>query len=424
MANAFNKEEIVAFERILEGFHDALVMSKAVNVYRTAAQTMERAQDTIWRPMPYVLNSQNRVVGSAVTAQGATQLAVPSTLGFKKNVSWTLDALELRDALQEGRLGQAGYQRLASDINTAVTNVAATQGTLAVAVSTAPGDYDDVALCDTIMNETGVEQMDRHMFLSTRDYNGMAGNLAVATRSFGNNKSDSAYERGLVGMVAGFETHKLDTAPRIAPTTATVTIATNGAQVRYVPQATQTTVGGEINVDNRYQQVTVSTTVGVTAGACFQIADIEAVHLITKQPTGQRKTFRVISVDSGTTMTISPPIIGANSAPTDAELQYKNVQVNATSASAAITWLSVDVTNINPFFHKSAIELLPGSYALPPAGAGVEIIRGSTDQGIEVVMGKKFDNQTFTTLYTLDVLFGVVCTQPEMAGVLLLNQVP
>ena len=33
MANAFSKEEIVAFEDILEGFNDALILSKNVTVY-------------------------------------------------------------------------------------------------------------------------------------------------------------------------------------------------------------------------------------------------------------------------------------------------------------------------------------------------------------------------------------------------------
>jgi len=423
MANAFNKEERVAFEDILGGFNDQLVLSKAANVYRTDSASMERSNDTIWRPMPYILRSQDRTLGTAVTPADGTQLSVPATLGFKKNVPWTLNAAELRETLREGGLGKAAYQRLATDINLAAMDVASNQGTLVVARTNAAGTYDDVAQADSLMNEIGVDTSDRHLFLSSRDYNGMASNLAVATRSMGNPKSDQAYERGLVGMVSGFETHKLDYNNRIAATTATVTIATNGAQVRFVPRATSTSVGGQINVDNRYQQVTVSTTTGVTAGAAFTVAGLSSVHLISKRSTGQPKTFRVISIDSGTTMTISPPMIGANSSPTAAELQYKNIEVDSTSATASITWLSVDAANINPFFHKSALEILPGRYSLPD-GAGVDILRGTTDQGFEVVMGKKFDNSTFLTLYTLDVMFGVAMVQPEMAGILLFSQVP
>jgi hypothetical protein len=64
MANAFSKEEIVAFENILEGFHDALILSKNVNIYNTNGVTMERARDTMWRPQPYIAQSFTRTVGT------------------------------------------------------------------------------------------------------------------------------------------------------------------------------------------------------------------------------------------------------------------------------------------------------------------------------------------------------------------------
>jgi len=424
MANAFSKEEIVAFEDILEGFNDALILSKNINVYNTNGVTMERARDTIWRPQPYIAQSFDRTVGTSIASDVSTmtQLSVPSTLGFNKCSAWQMNALELRDALQEGRLGDSAKQKLASDINLSVMDLAAAQGTLVVPVATAAGDYDDVALCDSIMNEQGVMAGDRYLALSSRDYNGMAGNLAVATRSFTGNKSANAYERSFVGEVASFSTYKLDYANRCAANAATVTIATNGAQVRYVPQATTTSTGGVLNVDNRYQTVTVSSSAGVVAGDAFTIDGIEAVHHITKRSTGELKTFRVISVPAGgTTLVISPPIIGANSSPTDAEQQYKNVEVVATSATADINFLNVAASSINPFWRKDSIELLPGRYAVPD-GAGVDVLRAATDQGIELVMTKKFDPLTFQTLYTLDTLYGVVMTNPEMAGILLFNQ--
>ena len=423
MANAFSKEEIVAFENILEGFNDALILSKNINIYNTNGVTMERARDTMWRPQPYIAQSFTRTIGSSIASSVSTmtQLSVPSTLGFSPCSAWEMNALELRDALQENRLGDAAKQKLASDINLSVMDLAAAQGTLVVPVVGAAGDYDDIALCDSIMNEQGVMSEDRYLALSSRDYNGMAGNLAVATRSFTGTKSANAYERSYVGPVAGFETYKLDYANRCNANTATRTIATNGAQVRYVPKATTSSVAGVLNVDNRYQTVTVSSTTGILDGDAFTITGIEAVHHITKRSTGQLKTFRVIDVVDGTTMVISPPIIGANSSPTDAELQYQNVSVASTSATASLNFLNKVASNINPFWRKDSIELLPGRYAVPD-GAGVDVLRAATDQGIELVMTKKFDPLTFQTLYTLDTLYGVVMTNPEMAGVLLFNQ--
>ncbi len=424
MANSFNKEERVAFEDILEGFNDALVMSRNVSIYNSDSTMMERTNNTIWRPQPYISQSIDSTAGVSIASsyKTFTQLSVPSTLGFSKTVPWTMNALELRDALQENRLGVSARQKLASDINVAIMNVAASQGSLVVPVAAASGDYDDVALCDSIMNEQGVPNFDRYLALSSRDYNGLAGNLAVATRSFGNAKSEKAYERNFVGMVAGFDTYKFDYANRIAIAAGGVTtINTSNGSQEYLPEATSTSVGGQINVDNRFQTITVSNTVGVAVGDAFTIDGVEAVHHITKQSTGQLKTFRVVAIASGTDMVITPPIISATTGPTDAALQYQNCKIVTGATAAPLNWLNTGATSINCFWQKDALEILPGRYAVP-SDAGTAVMRASTDQGIELVMQKFYDIDSMTTKYRLDTLFGVVNKQPEMSGILLFNQ--
>ena len=100
MANSFSKEERVAFEDILAGFNDALVLSSLVNKYSTNGQQMERSSDTIWRPMPYIAQSYD---GSDATSNFAdnTQLAVPATIGYQKHSTALLTAKEMRDQLQD-----------------------------------------------------------------------------------------------------------------------------------------------------------------------------------------------------------------------------------------------------------------------------------------------------------------------------------
>ena len=116
MANDFIKEEKVAFDTVLEGFEDYLSISKHVNVYRPDQVTMERSSDIIWRPVPNIAQSHD---GTDATANfdEATELAVPATIGYSKHSTAIMTATELRDALQEGRLGMAAKQKLASDIN-------------------------------------------------------------------------------------------------------------------------------------------------------------------------------------------------------------------------------------------------------------------------------------------------------------------
>jgi len=427
MANAFNKEERVAFESILEGFQDALVLSRNVGVYNTDQTMMERANDTIWRPQPYIATSINAAPGTDISAQykDSTQLAVPSTIGFSKSVPFTLDAKELRDALQENRLADAAKQKLASDINVAIMDVAATQGSLVVKRTGAATGFDDVAEIEAVMNEQGVPDYDRYLALSSRDYNGMASNLAGggANRSFGGDKSATAYERAFVGQVASFDTYKLDYANRLTAAAGGGSLTVDmraSANNYYEPSATSTAVGGQINVDNRSDQITVSATTNVAAGDCFTIAGVEAVHHITKQSTGQLKTFRVMSVDSGTTMTISPPIISGQGSAESGD-QYKNCEVTSEANNKAITFLNTTTAAANPFWQKDSMELLAGRYAMPD-NAGVSVLRGTTDQGIELVMQKFYDINTMTTKYRCDTLFGVVNKQPEMSGIILFNQ--
>jgi hypothetical protein len=421
MANSFSKEERVAFEDILSGFNDALVLSSLVTKYNTNGQQMERSSDTIWRPEPYIAQSFD---GSDATSnfKDSTQLAVPATIGYQKHSTALLTAKELRDQLQENRLGQAAAQKLASDINVAVLTVASNQGTIVSKRTTAASGFTDVAEVDALMNEQGVMMSDRSYALSTRDYNGMAADLAARQTMI--QIPTEAYRRAYIGEVAGFQTYKMDYANRLTAAAGT-TVTVNGANQYYTPKATSTASTGEVaNVDNRYQNLTIAVGGGtVKVGDAFTIANVFAVHHITKQSTGVLKTFRITAIVSGSggsgVVTISPPII-SNGGSTDAEAQYKNV--TATPANgAAITFLNTVTAAVNCFWHRDAIELLPASLAIP-TDAGADIMRATTDQGVELVMQKQFDINTQKTKYRWDTLFGVAMLQPEMAGIQLFSQ--
>jgi hypothetical protein len=84
------------------------------------------------------------------------------------------------------------------------------------------------------------------------------------------------------------------------------------------------------------------TTSTVKVGDAFTIAGVNSVHHISKQDTGQLKTFRITRIVTGAggtgTVEIEPPIISAGGG-TRAEAEYKNV--SATPANgAAITFLN------------------------------------------------------------------------------------
>lgn len=421
MANAFSKEERVAFEQMLEGFNDALVLSKNIAVYNTNSQEMERSRDIIWRPQPYIMTSYD---GTDATSnfKDVTQLSVPATLGYQKHVPMQLTAKQLRDMLQENRLGNSAAQKLASDINLSISNVCALQGTLVVQRTSAASGFDDIAQADSLMNENGVQMNDRYIALSSRDYNNMASNLAGRQTVAG--KVQTAYDRAYVGNVSGFETFKLDYAYRLAAKGGS-TVSVNGANQYHTPAATSTATTGEVsNVDNRYQSLAITVGSGTVAvGDAFTIAGVYSVHPITKQSTGQLKTFRIVEIVSGAggtgTVKISPAII-SNGGSTNAEAQYKNV--SATPANGAvITFLNIAAGYANPFWFKDSIELLPGRIPVP-TDSGAAVLRATTDNGVEVVMQKFYDINTQQIKYRWDTLYGVVNTNPEMNGIVLFSQ--
>jgi hypothetical protein len=344
-------------------------------------------------------------------------MSVPAMLSYNQSVPWSMTATELRDALQEGRITESAHQKLASDINVAVNNVATYMGSMVVARTGPASGFDDVAQCEAAFNEAGVPGFDRNLALSTRDYNGMAKDLANRMTMTG--KPTTAYERAFVGMVASFDTYKMDYGVRL-PAAAGGAITLSGANQYYTPRATSQVATGEwSNVDNRFQTITVSATAGVKKGDCFTITGVNGVHHITKIDQGQPKTFRVVAVVDGTHLQITPPIIsgGGN---TDAEKQYQNVAATP-AANAPINWLNKQASFLNPFWQKDAIELMPGRYAVP-TDAGVGVLRASTDQGIEVVLQKWYDINTMVTKFRVDCLFGTVNKQPEMSGVMLFSQ--
>ena len=91
------------------------------------------------------------------------------------------------------------------------------------------------------------------------------------------------------------------------------------------------------------------------------------------------------------------------------------------SATAAITYLNANAANANYFWTKDSIEILAGRYALP-GDQGTQVMRGTTDQGIELAMTKEFSGTTYTSLYHFDILYGVTNLAPEKNGILIFGQ--
>lgn len=423
---SFNKNEVVMFEKALEGFQDGLVVSQLFGTFNVDDVTSERAGDILWRPQPYIVQSFSGNDASANFNRNHTQLSVPTSLGLQRHVPLVLTARELRDPQQRERLSRAAMQRLASDINVACSDLAAQSGTIVIKRPGTAAGFDDIAAIDTAMNRVGIQMMDRVACFSSGDYNSMASNLAGRQTVQG--VVQTALERATVPPIAGIDLYKLDYAFRLTAAVPGAGVTVNGANQRFVPAATFTSGGATANQDNRYQNLTVTVGAGgaLKVGDAFTIAGVNEVHHITKADTGVLKTFRINAIVSGggtagtNVLQISPPIIAADSSPTDAEVQYRNV--TATPANGAvITFLNTAAASVNPFWHRSAMEIMPGRLR-PEQDAGLAVMTGTTDQGITVTMTRQGSINDLSTRYRFDILIGVVNLQPQMSGIELFSQ--
>lgn len=424
MAN-FNKIVTVAFEDVLDGFEDGLIASKCAATYKVDATTAERSADVIWRPQPYIMPSVTGmdVSASLAASNGVTQLSVPAPINIIQNSLFQMTANEMRDPQQVTRIMMAAKQKLASDVNVTMSNLMALTGSLVVRRTVAPTGYDDLAAADDVMNAQGVPMADRKAMLVSPHYNAMAGQLGRPQTS-GLQKTATAYEKAYLGPVAGFETVKADYGFRLLAASG-VGVTINGANQRYVPLAVNNTAGGPQNVDNRFQVISITVTSGtVRVGDAFTIANVNAVHAITKEDTGALRTFRITRIVTGSggtgTVEITPPIISADSSPTFAETQYKNVTVTPANG-AAVTFLNTATGLVSPFWHGDAYEVLP-TPLIVPEGSGLAVAKGTTENGYGMAMYQQANIGNLNTQFRLSVRFGVVNLNPQMAGVFLFSQ--
>ena len=142
---------------------------------------------------------------------------------------------------------------------------------------------------------------------------------------------------------------------------------------------------------------------------------------IEKEDTGELKTFRVTEVVDGTNLTITPALVTGTA--TQAEAEYANASASAPNL-AAIVFLNTVTTKPNIFFMKDAVEIIHGSLATADlsGGAGLSVMRETTDSGIEILFARQGEIDDLSCKYRLTMWANANLLCPEMAGILIGGQ--
>lgn len=427
MAIATPKQVITSFDDMLEGFDDMLVVAQEVEKFNLPGGPAEQARmnDKVWRPQPYIPAVFD---GFDQTSNfgNITQLAVPVSVGIHHSTPVSMGAKDGRDKEAVDRYFRDAALSLASRVNSTVFNVAVNWATLVSKRTVAATGFDDLADMGAIMTEQGLPNFDKKAFYSARDYLKMAKEIAKPQTS-DSPLARSAYERAYIKSIGNFDLFENDQTKILPAATATGVTITNTQPLYYTPVAATTDVDGNpTNVDNRTQLISIAVTSGtVKVGDAFTLPLVNSIHHISKNDTGQLKTFRIMQIVTGAggtgTVRISPPIVSGTGG-TRAEVEYKNVTA-APANGAAITFLNTVSAPANVFFHKRAIELIPGSYAVNPEDGWNVVARGTTPKlGLPMTFVRQGNINDLSAKARLDIDYGVGAVQPEMIGLQIFGQ--
>lgn len=411
MPNALAKDLELMFEEVVDGFEAACVISREATTTYPDATAMQRAGDTFYKKQE---KHAAIVTGLDVSAAARTDVVdrfVPTVFRSPDNVVYELDAKELRDSAHMRDMGRAAAESLAGEIDKQI--MLAVKSYAAIFVKKVGAiTWDDGATAEALMISRGIKSGNRKLFLNPFNYSTIAKDLG--NRAYLGDRSKDAYERSKVPDVATFATFRTDNVENLAAI-GTVT----GTTVSGATSHTVTAMTGDVPTDNRVGAVTVAgaNIANIKNGDVFTLANsgtpINAVHMITKQDTGQPMTFRVISGGGTANLVVSPKIIATG--------PYQNVTAGA-SNGATLTFLNTVAKPINPFWAQGAVALNYGRLAFPE-GTGASVMTANTKNGVPIVQVAQINAQTgklfvrHTTLYAASVL------DPEKCGLIVADQI-
>ncbi len=419
MANNFSKADERFYEGLYEFFESEPSVVNKCPRYTEDGARAARGNYTFWRPQQQLARV---VTGLDLSSENedVDELMYPATLTTDdiRNHKFTMDAVELNDEFRKNQKIRAVGGAILGHLDTQVMTEISNRGTMVERVIGAATNYDQLAGAEVLMGERGIPlSSERCMALGHRAYKNVAGDLSKSNGQFNSSTAEGAYRSSQVPPIAGFDTFRAQYSPALAAQTATGVTVT-GAQ-KHVPAPN---LGTGLLQDNRSMTLTVSATAGLVAGDAFTIAGVNSVDMIRKTDTGQLNTFRVISVDSGTTMTISPAIIVDNPANTDAENVYANCTAEAANG-AAITFLNDDAaSNPIPFWATNAVEILHAPLNTESLNDSMGVMQSNLSSGLTLYMFKQSNIDTLKTIYRCSLWAKGTVNCPEAAGVVIDGQ--
>ncbi len=419
MANSGKIAEVL-FENQLMSYEEQNQLIKKTDVFKPDPGMYQNAGNFIWRPV-----EQHAPIIEGWDLSGQEQDIIeetyPAVLGTPKNDFVQQRVDNLRDMTFWERRGRASGKQQATELNTSIANLIRNQGSLHYR-SDATNGFNFIGEAQAIMNERQGMHNERCFILNDRDTLKFAGELSGRETVRG--RPEEAWMTGQIGSgVAEFDVFTGSYLPNISGGTATTTTT---AAASFAPEggSVDTTTGVVTNVDYRQANLAVADSSVFSVGDKISIsnsgATINALGVSDKTDTGQPMTFTVVGAPNGTTLTIYPkPIANDDSALSDTEKAYSNVDTTITSG-ATLTRLNTDNSaRTNLFFDRDAIEIVGGDVPMELMSEydGMKVIKEQLTNGLNMYMIYDANMVNMNLRYRTFVWYGLTMKDPSRAGV-------
>lgn len=372
MSSNLNEGALVtyALDEIVETLSVINTFTDVAQLYNPPGADLQRSANTWFKP----IEQQARdISGWDITGSedGVLELSIGGSLGDPDNTFFKLRADDMRDERSYRRRIRANALRLAGKVEQDGLQLAAQQGSFAVTNTNAIGSaafngWDALAESESKMFDLEyAKEQGICAYMNSTDYRASGRELTQSTANYEGRIPNDAYEKGMIQRQVGgvSEVYRHNKLPVLGAQATAVTV--NGDQ-SFVPTATESAPSGaQVPFDNRYADLTVSTTVGVNVGDKFTVAGMYAVSRDSKIQSSELMTFTVAAVKSGTVLTISPrpyawderPVADGGAGPlTREQAAYANVNTSFNNLDS-LTWLNTQGGKANVIMTRDSMVL-------------------------------------------------------------------
>lgn len=363
MAISAGKIAEVYFDQVMETIEDQMMLLNLVERIEPGGAGMQNSGNIMWRPI-----EQQAVIQKGWDMTGKSQDIIeetyPSVLGLPSNDMVEQRVDDMRDLEFWRRRAKRSARQMAVEQNSTIANAIATQGSLFYQ-SAATDGFDFISQGQQILNEQQRSHTERHFILNDASTRLFASELAGRQTLQG--RPESAWAKGQIGEnVAEFNLHTGSFLPINEGGVVTATTVT--ALQSFAPEggSVDTVSGAVTNVDYR------TATIPVLASAAYEVGDkitfenggtpVMAVGASDKNSTLEPRTFAVVAVPSGTSITIYPkPIAKDDPALTLIQAASANIDTQITSGATVEAMNTQAAAKTNIFFDKDAVEVISGT---------------------------------------------------------------